>query len=469
MATLGPASDDLIGQLVEAGVDVFRLNFSHGEQDEHAQRIRAVRKEADIAGRFVAILADLQGPKIRVHGFASGGSVQLKVGQTFIIDAALADNAGDKAGVGTSYAPLADEVTPGDVLVLGDGVVQLQVVEVGASKVKTEVVFGGEVRARAGINKKGGGLSAPALTEKDLADLRFACEQGVDYIAVSFPRDADDMLKARSLIAEQGANCGLIAKLERAEAVATVDVLDAIILASDVVMVARGDLGIEIGDARLMGVQKHIIARARALNRGVITATQMMESMIEHPRATRAEVMDVANAVLDGTDAVMLSGETAVGKYPLQTVQSMARIIEGAENAAHAQVQAQVVERCDKIDEGIALAAMTMTEKLVGVRAVACLTASGNTPRLMSRMRSNLPIYALADDPATLARVAMLRGVHPVRFDAREIEYDLINDAAVQCLQQFSVIQSGDRVILSKGDYRNVQGGTNTLKVMEVK
>lgn len=469
VATLGPASDGQISALIAAGVDVFRLNFSHGEHAEHAQRVADIRAAAAQAGRFVAILADLQGPKIRIHGFKSATAIELVVGDPFIIDTALDDDAGDTQAVGTSYAQLADEVVAGDVLVLGDGVVQLQVEAVKGTQVHTRVSFAGPVRARAGINKRGGGLSAPALTDKDLLDLKFACAHQVDYIAVSFPRDGEDMRRARALIdAEQG-RCGLVAKLERAEAVADQAVLDEVILASDAVMVARGDLGIEIGDARLMGVQKQIIARARALNRSVITATQMMESMIDHPRATRAEVMDVANAVLDGTDAVMLSGETAIGQYPLQTVQSMARIIEGAETSAHAMVQPQTVEHCTRTDEAIALAAMVMAEKLEGVRAVACLTSSGNTPRLMSRMRANLPIYALADDPATLARVALLRGVHPVLFDATEIDDDLINDAALALLVKAGVVSQGDLVILSKGDYRNVQGGTNTLKIMEAK
>ena len=341
VATLGPSSDHLVESLIRAGVNVVRLNFSHGDHEEHAKRIRVVREAAKSTGQFVAILADLQGPKIRIHSFRDLESLQLNEGDRFVIDTGLTEDEGGEVVVGTTYETLAEEVVPNDVLVLGDGIVELLVTEVSDSRITTSVRVGGEVRARAGINKRGGGLSAPALTPKDCEDIRFACQQGVDYIAVSFPREAADMHEARHLIEAEGGTCGLVAKLERAESVSNVETLDDIILASDAVMVARGDLGIEIGDARLMGVQKHIIARARFLNRGVITATQMMESMIDQPRATRAEVMDVANAVLDGTDAVMLSAETAIGRYPVKTVDSMARIIEGAETTSYATVESQ--------------------------------------------------------------------------------------------------------------------------------
>jgi pyruvate kinase len=311
-------------------------------------------------------------------------------------------------------------------------------------------------------------LSAQALTSKDLDDLAFACAQGVDYIAVSFPSSAADMEQARALIATHGANCGLVAKLERAEAVADPATLDAIILASDAVMVARGDLGIEVGDAPLMGLQKLIISRARALNRAVITATQMMESMIENPRPTRAEVMDVANAVVDGTDAVMLSAETAVGRYPVETVAAMVRVIEGAEATAHYTQAPTDGFKSAAIDESVAMAAMTVANTLSGVRAVACLTASGNTPKLMSRRRSRLPIYALANDHRTLARVALFRGVHPALFETYASADGSVDQAAVEWLKQAGVVEPGDLVIISRGDRRHRAGGTNTLKVLEV-
>jgi pyruvate kinase len=319
VATLGPASAAQIERLATAGVDVFRLNFSHGTQAQHGASIREIRAAAERIGKFVAILADLQGPKIRIRGFSGADEVELVPGAPFVIDTVLDERAGTAERVGTSHTTLPDEVAAGDVLVLGDGLIELQVLSVEGTKVACRVVAGGMLGSGKGLNRRGGGLSAAALTDKDHSDLAFACAEGVDYVAVSFPASEADMHAARALIASHGANCGLVAKLERAEAVTDPARLDAIILASDAVMVARGDLGVEVGDAPLMGLQKRIISRARELNRAVITATQMMESMISSPRPTRAEVMDVANAVVDGTDAVMLSAETAVGRYPVET------------------------------------------------------------------------------------------------------------------------------------------------------
>ncbi|MFW6094437.1 MAG: pyruvate kinase [Pseudomonadota bacterium] len=469
VATLGPGSDALIERLLGAGVDVFRLNFSHGSHTEHGERIRRIRAAAETLGTFVAILADLQGPKIRICGFAGTDAVELVPGASFSIDGALGEAEGTPEQVGTTYPTLADEVAVGDVLVLGDGLLELRVEQVAARRIDCRVLSGGTLGSGKGINKRGGGLSARALTDKDREDLAFACDQGVDYIAVSFPASDADMHEARELIARHGDVAGLVAKLERAEAVTEAATLDGIILASDAVMVARGDLGIEVGDAPLMGLQKRIIARARALNRAVITATQMMESMITNPRPTRAEVMDVANAVVDGTDAVMLSAETAVGRYPVETVAGMVRIIEGAE-ATTQYVDAPPVEgvRSAAIDESVAMAAMTVANTLSGVRAVACLTASGNTPKLMSRRQSRLPIYALANDHRTLARVALFRGVHPAFFETYDADYDRVDQDAVAWLKQAGVVSTGNRVIVAKGDRRHVPGGTNTLKVLEV-
>ena len=345
--------------------------------------------------------------------------------------------------------------------------IELEVTAAAGTAVQTRVLAGGALGSGKGINKRGGGLSADALTDKDLTDLAFACAQGVDWVAVSFPASDADMQQARDLIAGHGANCGLVAKLERAEAVTDKRMLDAIILASDAVMVARGDLGVEVGDAPLMGLQKRIISRARELNRAVITATQMMESMISNPRPTRAEVMDVANAVVDGTDAVMLSGETAVGRYPVETVETMVRVVEGAEATAQYTYAAPDSVRSANVDESVAMAAMTVANTLEGVRAVACLTASGNTPKLMSRRRSRMPIYALANDPRTLARVALFRGVHPALFETYDSEGP-VEQAAVQWLREAGVVKTGDRVIISKGDRRHRAGGTNTLKVLDV-
>jgi pyruvate kinase len=468
VATLGPASAPKIERLAAAGVDVFRLNFSHGTQEQHGQSIRDIRAAAERLGKFVAILADLQGPKIRIRGFAGTDEVELVPGAPFSIDTALDEQAGTAERVGTSYQALPGEVAAGDVLVLGDGLIELEVVSVAGTEVACRVLAGGLLGSGKGLNRRGGGLSAAALTEKDHRDLAFACAAGVDYIAVSFPASEADMHEARALIAGHGASCGLVAKLERAEAVTDPARLDAIILASDAVMVARGDLGVEVGDAPLMGLQKRIISRARELNRAVITATQMMESMITNPRPTRAEVMDVANAVVDGTDAVMLSAETAVGRYPVETVEAMVRVIEGAEATAQYTNAPTDGFRSNAIDESVAMAAMTVANTLHGVRAVACLTASGNTPKLMSRRRSRLPIYALANDLQTLARVALFRGVHPVYFETYEAEGAQADIAAVDWLKQAGVVSTGDRVIVSRADRRHRAGGTNTLKVLEV-
>ncbi len=468
VATLGPGSDSKIERLVAAGVDVFRLNFSHGSHAEHGERVQRIREAATRLGRFVAILADLQGPKIRIRGFDGADAVALDVGAPFVIDSALGEREGTSGQVGTSYRTLAEEVAPGDVLVLGDGLIELEVESITGSQVHTRVLAGGSLGSGKGLNKRGGGLSADALTGKDLEDLAFACEHQVDWIAVSFPASAADMHQARDLIHGHGANCGLVAKLERAEAVTDRETLDAIILASDAVMVARGDLGVEVGDAPLMGLQKLIISRARELNRAVITATQMMESMIENPRPTRAEVMDVANAVVDGTDAVMLSAETAVGRYPVETVEAMVRVIQGAEATAQYTNASPDGTRSDAIDESVAMAAMTVANTLRGVRAVACLTSSGNTPKLMSRRRSRMPIYALSKDHRTLARVALFRGVHPVFFETYDVEGAQVDQAAVDWLKQAGVVKAGDRVIVSKADRRHHAGGTNTLKVLEV-
>ena len=466
VATLGPASDSHIDQLVASGVDVFRLNFSHGTHEDHEFRISAIREAAQKHNRYVAILGDLQGPKIRIGGF-SEGSVDLEQGASFAIDSRIAKGEGNKEEVGSTYPMLAGQVKPQDVLVLGDGEIELEVTDVSTQRIGCRVLVGGRLSGSKGINLRGGGLSVSALTEKDFDDIDFACRHQLDYVAVSFVRCAHDLHRARELARRQYGRCGIVAKLERSEAVSCDETLDKIIQASDAVMVARGDLAIEIGDAALMGMQKRIIRRARELNRSVITATQMMESMVSNPKPTRAEVMDIANAVLDGTDAVMLSAETAAGAFPVEAVKQMVQIIRGAESS-HSTERSAVEYRCETIDESVAMAAMSVAETLDDVTAVACLTASGNTPRLMSRRRSRLPIYALADNADTLARVALFRGVHPRMFRSEDIDFEQVNEAALVQLKDDGTVSSGDRVVLSKGDLRNVQGGTNTMKIMEV-
>jgi pyruvate kinase len=470
VATLGPATEspEAIEALVEAGVDVVRLNFSHGSAAEHIERARLVREAARRQGRFVAVLADLQGPKIRIARFARG-KVQLLKGQSFYLDARLDRNAGDEQAVGIDYVALVGDSRPGDILLLDDGRIELEVLAVEGSRLHCQVLVGGPLSNNKGINRKGGGLSAAALTEKDCEDIKTAAAMQVDYLAVSFPRDAEDIHQARRLLREAGGEAGLIAKIERAETVNDLQILDAIILASEGVMVARGDLGVEIGDAELVAVQKLIIERARSCNRLVITATQMMESMITQSMPTRAEVFDVANAVLDGTDAVMLSAETAAGAYPVETVQAMRRVIIGAEKhpLAH-RSKHRMDEVFHRIDESIAMAAMYTANHLHGVKAIICMTESGDTPRLMSRIRSHLPIYAFSRNPRTQNRVALFRGVQTIPFDSDSFPLAEVNGRAVDELLRRGVVVEGDHVLISRGDHSHAQGGTNCLRVIRV-
>ncbi|MGO3055512.1 pyruvate kinase [Halomonas sp. AOP43-A1-21] len=470
VATLGPASDreGVLEAMLKAGVDVVRLNFSHGTADDHRRRLLQVREIAAKLGRSVAALGDLQGPKIRIARFKEG-AVSLKEGQPFVLDMAMDSDSGDVHQVGCDYKTLAQDVGAGDRLLLDDGRVVLDVTRVEGQQVHTQVVVGGKLSNHKGINKQGGGLSAPALTDKDKQDLKTAVEIGVDYLAISFPRHAEDMLEARRLLGEEGKEIGLVAKVERAEAVADEATLDGIIEASEAVMVARGDLGVEIGDAKLVGVQKRMIKRARSLNRAVITATQMMESMISAPLPTRAEVFDVANAVLDSSDAVMLSAETAAGDYPVETVQAMARICLGAEREKVAQESGhRIHEGFTRPDETIALSAMYAANHMTGVAAIACMTASGYTPLIASRIRSGLPIVGLAHNPVAQRRMALYRGVVSLPFDTSEMSATELNARALELLVQHKLAEPGDHVILTRGDHMNAHGGTNTMKVMTI-
>ena len=470
VATLGPASDrpGVLEAMLKAGVDVVRLNFSHGSADDHRKRLNAVREIAQRLGRSVAALGDLQGPKIRISRFAEG-AVHLEVGQPFVLDMALDANGGSSERVGCDYKALIDDVTPVDRLLLDDGRVVLDVTSIVGQEVHTRVHVGGKLSNNKGINKQGGGLSAPALTDKDKEDLKTAIEIGVDYLAVSFPRSAADMQEARALLGDEGKEIGLVAKLERAEAVANDDTLDAIIEASEAVMVARGDLGVEIGDEALIGTQKRIIKHARSLNRAVITATQMMESMIESPLPTRAEVFDVANAVLDATDAVMLSAETAAGDYPVETIEAMDRVCLGAERERIAQASGhRIHEGFERIDETIALSAMYAANHLTGVRAIACMTSTGYTPLIASRIRSGLPIVGLAHSPIAQRRMALYRGVVSLPFDTTHMEATEVNQEAIKLLKAHGLAHPGEHVILTRGDHMNAHGGTNTMKVLAV-
>ena len=468
VTTIGPASEnyEMLEKLLKAGANVFRLNFSHGSPEEHMGRASRIRELAAKLGLQVAILGDLQGPKIRVSTFKDG-KIWLNIGDSFTLDADLPRGEGHQTAVGLDYKELPNDVVAGDLLMLDDGRVQLEVTGVEGNKVHTKVVVGGPLSDKKGINKKGGGLSADALTEKDKADIITAAKINVDYLAISFPRNGADMEYARELAKAAGLDTQLVAKVERAEVVATDEALDEVILASDAVMVARGDLGVEIGDPELVGVQKKMISRARALNRAVITATQMMESMIGQPMPTRAEVMDVANAVLDGTDAVMLSAETASGKYPEETVKAMASVCVGAEKHPRVNISRhRLNDSFDSYQETAAMAAMYAANHLNGVKAIVALTDSGKTPLMMSRITSGLPIYGMSRHARTLAKMSLYRGVQPVPFDSSTHTEDTLIRGALDCLLEKGLIQKGDMVIMTKGDIANTSGTTNTLKIL---
>ncbi|CAM0555284.1 pyruvate kinase [Vreelandella titanicae] len=470
VATLGPASDreGVLEGMLRAGVDVVRLNFSHGSADDHRRRLVEVREISQRLGRSVAVLADLQGPKIRIARFKDD-SVLLGEGQPFVLDMLLDSNAGDITRVGCDYKTLADDVIVGDRLLLDDGRLVLEVSAIEGQEIHTRVVVGGKLSNNKGINKEGGGLSAAALTEKDKRDIKTAVEIGVDYLAVSFPRSAADMQEARKLLGGQGKEIGLVAKIERAEAVADDEILDGIIMASEAVMVARGDLGVEIGDAQLIGVQKRMIKRARSLNRAVITATQMMETMISAPLPTRAEVFDVANAVLDGTDAVMLSAETAAGDFPVETVKAMDRLCLGAERERSAQESGHRIHQDFlQVDETVALSAMYAANHLAGVTAIACMTSSGFTALIASRIHSGLPIIGLAQSEISQRRMALYRGVVSLAFDTTSMKAEELNDKAIELLVSKGIVSQNDHVILTRGNHMNAHGGTNTMKILAV-
>lgn len=472
VATLGPATSTqtAIEKLIKAGAAVFRLNFSHGSADDHRERAAMVRAAAEKLGAHVAILGDLQGPKIRVSTFKNG-SVMLEEGQAYVLDAELAKGEGDEQQVGIDYKELPQDVKAGDLLLLDDGRIQLTVDRVEGARVYTTVTVGGKLSNNKGINRQGGGLTAPALTDKDKRDIITAAEIDVDFLAVSFPRSGDDLRLARDLALAAGSEARIMAKIERAEAVADNETLDDIIRASDAVMVARGDLGVEIGDAELVGQQKRIIARSRQLNRVVITATQMMESMIESPMPTRAEVMDVANAVLDGTDAVMLSAETAAGKYPTETVRAMARVCDGAEKHPSVQISKHRMDvTFTEISETIALSAMYAANHLEGIKAIITLTESGYTAKLMSRITSPQPIFALSRHTKTLNKMALYRGVYPAYFDSTAaIEGQTLADAAIEAIKAKAGLKTGDLVIMTHGDVMETVGASNTCKIVQVK
>ncbi len=470
LATLGPSTDssEMIEAIVRAGANVVRMNFSHGSAEDHIERAQKVREVAKRLGCYVGILGDLQGPKIRVSRFEKG-SVILKMGQTFILDAELDKDHGNENAVGIDYKALPDDVSPDDVLLLDDGRIQLKVNNVEGRKVHTVVTVAGKLSNNKGINRLGGGLSAEALTEKDKQDILTAAKINVDYLAVSFPRSGSDIDYARSLAEAAGCQAKICAKVERAETVASDEAMDDIIRASDAVMVARGDLGVEIGDAELVGVQKKLIARSRQLNKVVITATQMMESMIENPMPTRAEVMDVANAVLDGTDAVMLSAETAAGKYPQETVSAMARVCEGAETHPSVKISKhRIDEDFSNVSETTAMAAVYAANHLPSIKAIVGLTESGTTPRLMSRITTSLPIIAMSRHSHTLNIMSLYRGVKPVYFDSINSTKGYLTEDVMTTLRDNGILNVGDQFIFTYGDKMETIGATNVCKIVTV-
>jgi pyruvate kinase len=464
VATLGPASRDplVLETLIRAGVNVVRLNFSHGKAEDHIALAASVRQIAAQVGMPVGILADLQGPKIRIGKFESG-MITLQTGDHLILDAHC--ELGNQERVGLDYKDLPRDVTSGNVLLLDDGRIVLDVERVIGHEIHTTVRHGGELSNNKGINRQGGGLSAPALTAKDMDDIKTAALIGADFLAVSFPKSASDMYMARQLMLACGGHALTIAKIERVEAVAA---LEEILDASDGLMVARGDLAVEVGDAAVPALQKRMIRLAREKNKLAITATQMMESMIHSPTPTRAEVSDVANAVLDGTDAVMLSAETAAGHYPVETVESMARICLEAEKSVLITLDRAFLDRhFTRIDQSIAMAALFAAYHL-NVKAVAALTSSGSTALWMSRLNCGIPIFALTQEAAALSKMTLYREVFPLLMKDMHHDRDVLRYNAEQRLLEAGVVEKGDLIVLSYGDQMGLTGGTNTLTIVRV-
>jgi pyruvate kinase len=468
VATLGPASDDekTLRRMIKAGLDVARLNFSHGEPADHRRRAEMLRSAAADCGREVGIMGDLQGPKIRIRRFKDH-SVSLVDGGKFFLDSTLGLLDGDATGVGVALDTLHEDVSPGDILLLNDGLITLEVESIDGTRIHTVVVNGGILSDHKGINLKGGGLSAAALTDVDKENIKIAADMQLDFLAVSFVRNGEDVEEARRLLREAGGHGRIVAKVERTEAVENIN---SIIEASDVIMVARGDLGVEMGYAELIGIQKKLIRKTRKAHKIVITATQMMESMIQNPIPTRAEVSDVSNAVIDGTDAVMLSGETAVGAHPAGAIAAMAEVCVGAEKfpIPISQTSHRMQEHFGLVDEAIAMATM-YTANHMSVKAIIALTESGSTTRWMSRIRSDIPIYAFTPYVATSRRVAMYRGVYPVLFNIDGRNPSDLYQHIFDTLLSNNLVEQDDLALLTKGDLDGVSGSTNSMTVIKIK
>ncbi|WP_130536494.1 pyruvate kinase [Thiomicrorhabdus indica] len=469
VATLGPATDreGELEKMIQSGLDVVRINMSHGNPEEHKARAQRVRELAEKFDHEVGVLVDLQGPKIRIARFAED-KIFLNTGDKFALDNNVDKNSGNQHEVGLTYKNLPYDVKPGDKLLLDDGRLVFQVDNVEGERVNTTVIVGGALSNNKGINLSGGGLSAAALTDKDKEDIITAAEIGADYLALSFPRSAEDVEYCRSLAQKAGLNCAIVSKVERAEAVADDATLDGIILASDVIMIARGDLGVEVGDAQLPALQKKMIKRSRQLNRVTITATQMMETMIENAIPTRAEVFDVANAVMDGTDAVMLSGETATGRSPSLVIETMGRICREAEKQRSARESThRIDESFTAVDETVAMAAMYAANHF-DIKAIVALTESGNTALLMSRISSGKPIIALTPHKETRRKVTLYRGVYPSSVDFDGVTEDETRDEVVKLIKKYGIAKEGEMILLTRGESRGLMGGTNMLEIIKI-
>jgi len=467
IATLGPATDDpkILASVINAGADVVRINFSHGLPAEHKRRVEMVRKISAESGKYIGILGDLQGSKNRIKRFKKS-PVTLKEGQKFVLDCSMATDVGTNKAVGVVYEKLFADVSLGDRLLLDDGQLILEVEQIDGDRIICRVVMGGKLADNKGINRQGGGLSVPTLATKDRENIVRTAEYGLDWLAVSFVRHASDIDEVRKILCTLGSEAHLVAKIERAEALEN---LEAIIDTADAVMVARGDLGVEVGYASLTGLQKRIIKLARTQHKVVITATQMMESMVNNQLPTRAEISDVANAVMDGTDAVMLSAETAAGNYPVQAVTAMAEVCSGAERypLVSGRTSRRLEDRFQFVDEAIAMAVM-YTANHMDVDAIIALTESGSTVLWMSRVRSDIPIYAITRHEITLRRMTLYRGVYPIYFDVVYADVQKMYGDILGKLREQNFIEKENLVIVTKGELLGISGGTNSMKILRV-
>ena len=467
IATLGPATDDpeILSDMIEKGIDVVRINFSHDTASDHKNRVAMVRKIAQQCGRDIGIIGDLQGPKIRIKTFDKG-KVELNKGEQFFLDTKLNELEGDKKGVGVDYENFHMDVVAGDTLLLSDGRIKLKVEKIRKTRIFTSVIEGGILYDNQGMNRKGGGLSTPAITKKDIQDIKLAAQLEIDFLAISFIRSAQDIENVRQHYHDAGGNGLIVSKIERREAV---ECIDSIIDASDVIMVARGDLGVEVGFTELTGIQKQIIRKTRYKNKVVITATQMMESMIHNSVPTRAEVSDVSNAVMDGTDAVMLSAETAIGKNPVLVVGATNDICYGAEKYTlpRGRTAHRLDDQFEHIDESIAMAVM-YTANHLAVRAIISLTESGSTALWMSRIRSDIPIYAFTPHVSSSRRVTLYRGVYPVSFKYDTDDIKSLYKNIFSILLDKQLVEENDLVIFTKGEMKGISGGTNSMRIIRV-